>query len=96
MQRFFVSFPLSIDVKLTDIDMIHQFTRVLRLAPGEHVILFDGDMSETEYEIMSIEKKSIFMKGVVRTFPQREPQKYIALYQALPNKVEKIEYILQK
>jgi 16S rRNA (uracil1498-N3)-methyltransferase len=96
MQRFFVSFPLSIDVKLTDMDMIHQFTRVLRIAPGEHVILFDGDMSETEYEIVSIEKKSISLKGVARTFPQREPQKCITLYQALPNKVEKIEYILQK
>jgi len=30
MQRFFVPFPLSIDVVVTDQDMIHQFTRVLR------------------------------------------------------------------
>jgi len=60
------------------------------------VILFDGDGSETEYEIVSIEKKSISLKGIARTFPKTESLKHIALYQALPNKIEKIEYILQK
>ena len=96
MQRFFVPFPLSIDVVVTDQDMIHQFTRVLRFQLWEHVILFDGDGSETEYEIVSIEKKSISLKGIARSFPRTEPSKYVVLYQALPNKIEKIEYILQK
>lgn len=96
MQRFFVPFPLSIDVVLTDTDIIHQFSRVLRFQMGDSVILFDGDGSETEYEIVSLEKKSIALRGIARTFPKTEPTKSIALYQALPNKIEKIEYILQK
>lgn len=96
MQRFFVTFPLTIDVTLTDNDILHQITRVLRSKIGDHVILFDGDGSEYEYEIVAIAKKEIQLRGVGRTFPKTEPLRQIFLYQALPNKYEKIEYILQK
>lgn len=96
MQRFFVNTPLSIDMDLTDLDVIHQVTRVLRAKIGESIILFDGDGSETVYEIVGISKKSLSLRGKNRRFPQSEPEKYITLYQSLPNKIEKIEYILQK
>lgn len=96
MQRFFVTFPLGIDVVLTDSTIVNQITRVLRMKEGESVILFDGDGSETEYQIIKIEKKSIHLRGQGRTFPRTEPQIRVTLYQALPNKHEKIEYILQK
>lgn len=96
MQRFFVPFPLSIDLDLTDINILYQLTRVLRARVGDHIVLFDGDGSETEYEMISIERHSIGLRGVGRTFPQTESRKSITLYQSLPNKIEKIEYILQK
>lgn len=96
MQRFFVSFPLTIDLTLTDPDILHQLTRVLRVQVGESLVLFDGDGSETMYHITEIAKKSITLRGQKRTFPNTEPQKKLFLYQALPNKIEKIEYILQK
>ena len=96
MQRFFVSFPLSIDITITDKDIHHQLTRVLRIQVGERVILFDGDGSEIEYEVLSIDKKSINLRGQWRVFPSTEPKKKILLYQAIPNKYEKIEYIIQK
>jgi 16S rRNA (uracil1498-N3)-methyltransferase len=96
MQRFFVSFPLSVDITITDKDIHHQLTRVLRIQVGEHVILFDGDGSETEYEVVSIDKKSAALRGHNRVFPGTEPKKNISLYQAMPNKYEKIEYIIQK
>ena len=96
MQRFFVHSPLSIDMNITDKEMIHQLTRVLRAQVGEHIILFDGDRSETEYEMVSITKHSLLLKWLNRTFPHTEALKSITLYQALPNKIEKIEYILQK
>ncbi len=54
MQRFFVTFLLPIDVKLTDPMIFSQMTRVLRVKVGEHVILFNGDGTETEYEIQNI------------------------------------------
>lgn len=96
MQRFFVNTPLSIDMEITDLDIIHQVTRVLRAKIGESIILFDGDGSETVYEMVGISKKSLTLRGKNRKFPQSEAKKYIILYQSLPNKIEKIEYILQK
>ena len=96
MQRFFIPWPLGIDMILTDDEIIHQISRVLRAKLGEHIVLFDGDGSETEYEITEITKKSITLRGVERRFPKTETDKSITLIQALPNKYEKIEYILQK
>ena len=96
MQRFFVTFPLAIDLVLSDPDIVHQLTRVMRASLGEEVILLDGDGSETVYEITSITKKSLSLRGKDRQFPKTEGEKMITLYQALPNRLEKIEYILQK
>jgi 16S rRNA (uracil1498-N3)-methyltransferase len=96
MQRFFVTFPLPIDVKLTDPMILSQMVRVLRVKAGEHVILFNGDGTETEYEIQNIEKKVIHLRWIGRREPKTEHKKSIILYQWLPNKYEKIEYILQK
>ena len=62
MQRFFVTFPLSIDLILTDPDIVHQLTRVMRIVIGDKVVLFDGDGSETTYEIMTIAKKSLSLR----------------------------------
>jgi 16S rRNA (uracil1498-N3)-methyltransferase len=69
---------------------------VLRIQVGEHVILFDGDGSETRYEVTTIDKKSVSLRGQDRVFPQTEAKRMITLYQAMPNKYEKIEYIIQK
>lgn len=96
MQRFFVTFPLNIDVVLSDSGLVNQISRVLRMKEGESVILFDGDGSETIYEIQEIAKKTIHLRGKERYFPNTEPKKNITLCQALPNKYEKIEFILQK
>ncbi len=96
MHRFFVPFPLTTDLILTEEAIMHQLTRVLRAQVGEYIILFDGDGSETEYEIEKIEKKSVKLRWIKRRFPDTEAKKSIILYQALPNKIEKIEYILQK
>jgi 16S rRNA (uracil1498-N3)-methyltransferase len=44
-----------------------------------------------------MDKKSIYLRGRSRVFPSdREAKKQITLYQALPNKHEKIEWIIQK
>ncbi len=96
MQRFFVTFPLSIDLTLVDKDIYHQLTRVLRIKIGEHIVLFDGDGSETEYAVISIDKKSVNLRWQNQKWPQTESKKKISLYQAMPNKYEKIEYIIQK
>ena len=96
MQRFYVPFELSVDISITDSDIIHQLTHVLRIGIWEHIVLFSGNGSETEYSIQSINKKSISLRGHSQRFPNTETKKRVTLYQSLPNKYEKIEYILQK
>lgn len=96
MQRFLVTFPLQVDMVVTDTNMVHQLTRVLRITVWEHIALFSGDGTEMEYEIISIDKRSLWLRGVASRVPDTEPHKRATLYQALPNKYEKIEYILQK
>lgn len=96
MQRFFVEFPLAIDMEISDSDIVHQLTRVLRAQVGESIVLFSWDGTETEYEIIRIDKKSIWLRGKTKRNLESESKKKVYLYQALPNKYEKIEYIIQK
>ncbi len=62
MHRFFVPFLLTTDLTLIEEAIIYQLTRVLRVQVREHITLFDGDGSETEYEIESIEKRSMKLR----------------------------------
>jgi len=97
LQRFFSPTPLGIDMRLEDSEQIHQITRVLRLGVGDAVIFFDGDGSQTIYTIEQVEKRSLILRGKERIFPRGyEPTRSITLYQALPNKHEKIEWMIQK
>lgn len=96
MQRFFVDFPLTIDMSITDTNMVHQLTRVLRIQVGESIILFSGDGVDHEYEVQYIDKKSIQLRGKSNIIRNSESRKKVYLFQALPNKYEKIEYIIQK
>jgi 16S rRNA (uracil1498-N3)-methyltransferase len=96
MQRFFVQFPLTEVIEISDQDMHHQISRVLRAKKGDHLVLFNGDRKENEYEVSEITKKSIHLFRTHQRCPNTEPTKKITLYQALPNKMEKIEYILEK
>lgn len=97
MQRFF--FPhlsLGKDIIISDISFIHQVSRVLRYSIGENIVLFNGDGREYIYSIHSITKKEIGLLFDSNHENRWDPKMPVRLYQALPNKYEKIEYILQK
>lgn len=96
MQRFYLERNFPDSFTISDEWIIHQLTRVLRSKIGDQVIFFNGDGSEYLAEIVNLEKKSIYFGLKVHFFPQTEPAIEISLYQSLPNKLEKIEYILQK
>ena len=96
MQRFYVTFPLFESLIIDDKEIYHQLTRVLRIKIGEHIIFFQGDGMEREYEIQEISKNSIQFHRVNERKISTEPKRVIHLYQALPNKIEKIEYIIEK
>ena len=96
MQRFFVTFPLAIDMIVTDTTIVHQLSRVLRSSIWDQIILFAGDGIDMTYEILDINKKSIKLRWIEQSIPDTESSKKVTLYQAIPNKYDKIEYIIQK
>ena len=96
MQRFFCAFPLTVDMKMTDVALVHQISHVLRARVGEKIVLFSGDGVENIYEIVNIEKRTIALRGIGQAKNGNDPVLHIHLFQALPNKYEKIEYIIEK
>ena len=97
MQRFsFSDITLGNDITISEDSFIHQISRVLRIKNGERVILFNGDGQEYMYIIESIEKKGIKLSFSERYKNISETAVHIRLYQAIPNKYEKIEHIIQK
>lgn len=98
MQRFFLTHTeLSQEVVIQDTDIIHQITKVLRLRFGENVIFFDGKSHrDFVYTFYALKKKSLFFR-LQETFKKKsELDQTLCLYQAIPNKLEKLEYIVQK
>lgn len=97
MQRFFFShLPLGKDITISENSFVHQISRVLRATIGESITLFNGDGQEYIYTIGTITKKEIGLSFQETHKGIQDSMKIIRLYQALPNKYEKIEYILQK
>lgn len=97
MQRFYYSeLQKNWTFQVDDMEIIHQITKVMRSRVGDTVIFFDGKQwVDVVCEIAQIEKKSILF--IAREIIEKKSDfPEIVLYQALPNKLEKIEWILQK
>lgn len=98
MQRFFLETSVlwESEIILKDEEIIYQLVKVLRVQNGEQVIFFDGkDFFDYMYEIRSIDKKNIIFTFVSKIQKEIEAKK-LNLYQSLPNKIDKIEDIIQK
>ena len=83
-------------VTFTD-EKMHHLVNVLRLQPGEEVTLCDGE--ETDYKATFMGKKNSHTAHfeIKETYPcPHEPPFQITLYQALPNKADKLDLIIQK
>lgn len=68
---------------------------VLRMQPGEHLILFCGDNRECLAEIIAVHKKRVTVKGVTMTVVNRESPRAIHLAQSI-SKGDRMEWIIQK
>lgn len=96
MQRFYIPKKLE-KIEIFEDEKFHQLSRVLRAKIGDEIILFSEESGEFLYEIVEISKKNIQLSQKNRIErPSPENLKNISLFQALPNKLEKIEWILQK
>ena len=96
MHRFFVSSERLQSSQVTlDGSLAHQISRVLRLAPGDHVLLLDGTGLAYDTELTAVGPHRVVGAVVDSYRPQSETRHTITLCQALP-KARKIEWILQK
>lgn len=99
MQRFYIRELNTTDFTfiLNDIQIIHQLTKVLRIKVWEKVIFFDwNDNYDYIFQVKKIDKKDIILEQVWRNENNSEVAFELNLYQSMPNKQEKIEYIIQK
>ena len=96
LHRFFVD-PRACagDVARVDGPQAHQLARVLRVRPGERVILLDGAGTEHVVELTTVTPRLV--EGIVReTRPSvGEPRLFVTLYQGLATR-EKMETVIQK
>ncbi len=95
MRRFFTE-PENISGNTIRIleDASH-ITRVLRMEPGEQILVFDGTGYEYTAELTAIDNKECQAEILDRKFSEQEPETKITIYQALP-KSGKMESIIQK
>ncbi|AJF05623.1 16S rRNA (uracil(1498)-N(3))-methyltransferase [Geoalkalibacter subterraneus] len=95
MRCFFVD-PILLDSNpvLLEGDLHHQLSRVLRLAPGAPLCLFDGQGQVVHGELEAL-SKNVSRVRVLTRFRENPPPLSLRLIQALP-KGEKMDLILQK
>lgn len=99
MHRFYFSF---LDYKqklliLKDKDFLNQILNVLRLKVWDSIILFNWkENKDFVYKIIEIHKKEISLDLVETIDKNSEININLNVFQSLPNKLSKIEYILQK
>jgi len=98
MQRFYIpNFEKKEIFILDDKEIFHQLIKVLRVRVWEQIIFFDWVKNiDFVFEIVGINKKNIELKFVEEIEKETELSFELNIFQAMPNKMEKIEYILQK
>jgi len=99
MQRFYISeVSLWEDFSLKKShEIYHQLTKVLRVQLGDEVIFFDGvKQQDFNYKISNISASELGFEYIWEIEKNTENNYKLSLYQALPNKLSKLEYIVQK
>ncbi len=96
MHRFFVS-PEHIQgphVRFSE-EQVHQIGRVLRMRPGDHVIVLDDQGWEYDVRLERLTRYEVEGRVLARRPATGEPRVRLTLYQALL-KGQKFELVLQK
>ncbi len=84
-------------ITLKDKELVHQLTKVLRVRIWENIYLFDGiNNSDVLFKIIELWKREISLERISQNDNNSEINFKLSLYNAIPNKLEKIEYIIQK
>ena len=98
MQRFFIKDLNTSNYTLVirDKEIIKQILKVLRMTIWDKVIFFDWkDLYDYIFEIKEISKIDITLEQISRKEKNTEIYFELNLFQALPNKLDKIEFIIK-
>lgn len=96
MQRFLLktSHLWEKQIILDDEEIVYQLVKVLRSKTWDEVLFFDyNNFTDFKYKISSIDKKNIIFSLLEKIQKPKEDYNII-LFQALPNKIDKIEEII--
>jgi 16S rRNA (uracil1498-N3)-methyltransferase len=96
MHRFFVS-PTSLqgDTATLTGAVVHQIKNVLRLQPGDIVVVLDDSGWEYRVQLALVEDRQVVGEVERKTLVDTEPRAKVTLYQSLL-KGDKFEWVLQK
>ena len=70
-------------IEITTPELVHQMNRVLKLTPGETIIVSDGRGIDTEAMITEITKKNVLARIISIQRNPNEPKKHVTLYLAI-------------
>ena len=96
MHRFFIKNFITQNntASINDIALAHQINHVLRLQPGQEVIIFNQDGQEFLFLITAINDEAIVGQILKRMINTTEPDLKINLYQALL-KQDSLDWIIK-
>ncbi|HEY7122944.1 MAG TPA: RsmE family RNA methyltransferase [Ktedonobacterales bacterium] len=96
MHRFFITPELfASDTPTLPAQIARQINTVLRLRPGEQIIILDGQGMEADLELTEVSSAAVAGRVVERRPSQGEPRARLVLCQGLL-KAEAFEWVLQK
>ncbi len=96
MHRFFIP-PDWIQDNIVTVTgpQARQISRVLRMRPGDELLVLDNSGWEVQTRLLSVERDTVRGEVLRRRLAAGEPRTKISLYQAML-KSKKFEYVLQK
>lgn len=96
MHRFFVSPDQFEDDKVTITGpAVHHIQNVLRLGPGDRIVVLDNAGWEREVEIVEVGREQVVGRVLSKKLAAGEPRTKISLYQGVL-KSRNFEFVLQK
>ncbi|MDD3067020.1 MAG: RsmE family RNA methyltransferase [Candidatus Gracilibacteria bacterium] len=103
MQHFFIN-PASLQpqdggfadrIAITESDLIHQVSKVLRMRAGSKIALLDNSGNEFIVELLKFESKTIHARLIEMRKNEAEAAIAITLFQAIPKSPAKFEEVLK-
>jgi 16S rRNA (uracil1498-N3)-methyltransferase len=95
LPRFFVSGPLAVNKIVAVDELAPQLARVLRMQPGDELVLLDGSGQEYRSRLLHLDRRAGRAQVLAAQACLAEPHVHLTLYQC-SLKQDKFEWVLQK